>query len=774
MKSKVLFISIFSLGLFYLFIYNPATQGNSSPSVAQTIDVEAAKDGPVYGDPRGLQRVKMLERRLSQMRIREDHPRIYINKEMLSSLRKKIGRTNPYWQNILKSAEQGDMINAAFAYAILDDANPKSSELLLNIVKDKLLHRQPKVTKDWQYEKDVAVLALAFDWVYNGLSDEERRTIIDKIYRLSNLKEKGAKLKNGKNIISETFHREVWIFHSYRTWPEIALAHHVAEAQPYYLARWRYDWIWGDAARMYAYAADGSPFEGYYYGADGADWLYGLKTSTGVNLIDDERLGWARQAAYYLLYRLDLGTGREIFHKGVALGGGGIVSLKDGPVAWKIRAFYGRTFALAADDPHIKWLIENLAGMSSWVLTSTGYKGLNELNDITRFLFDSPFYDMKNPQYARYEDLPYARLFPGGREAVMRTSFRPQSTNVAFTARPAYTMTSHSDFDVNTFMIYKQGNLAPDSGVYDAYVGQKNYFKYQKNTGAHNDILVIDPARPDAPRKLSGNTSDPGGVERVFTRTFGALWKFGMDDVFLHNPKADWSKILDFQTTPAYDYIISDATKAYSSRVNEYIRSLVFIRKGDNAYIVIFDRVESKKDNFIKKWLLHLVSEPKLNGQIITTRTKGQHETYRSNFLVAANAYDTTKLYSKTLLPHHFVINKIGGSGYEGWVEGSKPKNYPVSQKTKERIEAQMQGKWEETGTWRIEVISREKQKRDYFLHVLYAAGISEKLDPENIQMEESSEEVKVVIQDEVLGSVTVTLPKTQNPFVRVDVRAQP
>ncbi|MBI5150101.1 MAG: hypothetical protein HZA28_04935 [Candidatus Omnitrophica bacterium] len=742
-------------------------KGTQKPA---SIAIDATQDGPVFGDPEGLQRVQKLESQLHQLKIREDHPRMFITKENIPEIRKKLTAFNPNWQEILKKADSGDLINAAFVYAVLEDSDPMAGRLALSTVKKILFEKKPDINKNWAQEKDAAVMALAFDWVYNGLTENEREQLVQKLARLNRIDERAKKIRSGYKEMLETFHREEWVFNSWRAWPEIALAHHVPDAEFNYKARWDHTWYYGDAARMYAYAADGTPFEGYYMGADGCDWFLALKSATGINLIDDPQIGWCRNAAYYVLYRLDFGLGREILHKGAFIGNGGILSYSKGISTWKFMEFLGRTMGLASDNPYCKWIINNISkDVSSWIMTTTGYAGLEELENIANTIYDHPLQQAQNPQTASYEELPYARFFPGGKEAVMRTSFRPESTCVGFTAKNAYTMTSHSDFDVNTFMIYKKGNLAPDSGVYDAYQGQHNYLNYQKNTTAHNDILIIDPAKPDDPRKLS-RAVDPGGVELVSKRTFGAVNNWGFKDAFLHDARAHWTQILDFKTTKDYDYIIGEAAKAYSSRLNEFIRHLVFIRKGptDNAYIIVFDRIETKSGNFIKKWLLHLVSEPQLNGKLLHAKIPGHYEIFDGDFLVATNVFNTAKLYNKTLLPKHRTIAKIGGDGFEFWMEGSRPRNIGISKEVKEYIEKNTGGPWQEVGTWRVEVTALDKKERDYFLNVLYAADIKDTLDPENISMREDDKSVEVLIRDQELGTVSVTMPKTGKPAVKV------
>lgn len=772
MKYKTLLITAVSLAGI-LFLIKPKSNAPvpaAGAISAAPVTIDASQDGAVFGELDGLKRIKLLEEQLHQLKIRNEHPRIFITKENIPEIRKKLTAFNPHWHAIVKKADAGDLLNAAFVYAILENSDPLAGRLALSTVKKILFEREPNITKNWAQEKDAAVMALAFDWVYNGLSDQEREQLSQKLARLNRIEERAQKIRSGYKELFETFHREEWIFNSWRAWPEIALAHHVPDAEFNYKARWSHSWYYGDAARMYAYAADGTPFEGYYMGADGCDWFLALKSATGINLIDDPRIGWCRSAAYYMLYRLDLGLGREILHKGAFIGNAGILSYSKGISAWKFKEFLGRTLGLASDDPFCKWGIHNISGdISSWIMTTTGYAGLEDLEHIANAIYDRPLQHAKDPRMASYEELPYARFFPGGKEAVMRTSFRPESTCVGFTAKNAYTMTSHSDFDVNTFMIYKKGNLAPDSGVYDAYQGQHNYLNYQKNTTAHNNVLIIDTSKPDDPRKLARSV-DPGGVELVSKRAFGAVNSKGPKDAFLHDPRAHWTQILDFKTTKEYDYIIGEAAQAYSSRLDEYIRSLVFIRKGDNAYIIVFDRIEAKNGNFIKKWLLHLVSEPRMNGNILRTKVPGHYEIYDSDFLVAANVFNTAKLYNKTFLPRHRTISKIGGEGFEFFMEGSKPRNIDISQEVKGYIEKNTGGPWQEVGTWRVEVTALDKKKRDYFLNVLYTADINDALNPDNISMKEDEGSVEVLIKDDTLGDVRVQMPKVGKPGVAVTI----
>lgn len=717
------------------------------PSVDIVID--AAKDGPIYGDPEGLQRVHTLESELHTMEIRDDHPRIFVTSETVEIYRERVRQRHPAFNNIIELAEKGDIVNLAFVYLMREKDNPATASKCAREVIRMLIENDPASGDQRFVQRDIAKMTLAFDWVYNAMTDPQRKYIAKKLSKLAGIKERADAIRGGVKEAGETFHREEWIFDSYRAWPEIALAHHDPDAEFVYKSRWGYDWYWGDAARMYAYAADGTPFEGYYAGADGADWFLALKSSTGINLVDGEDYPWCKNSAYYTLYRLDLERGRETLHHGITIGGAGCISYREGPTAWKMKKFFGRTLALAMENPYIKWLVNDQIGVSDWILTTTGYGGLDELGPIAGVLFDDPMLKRSNPKDATYEELPYAKLFPGGNEVYMRTGWSDRPVIVGFRSAPAYTKTSHGDFDVNTFVIYKDGVLSPDSGVYDAYAGQSNYFSYQKSTVAHNDILVIDPSRPDDPKKL-GNAPDPGGVDRVFTRTFGAPSRFGKEDEFLHNPYADWADIVAFKTTPYYDYVVGDAQKAYRNRLDRYYRTLVFIRKGSNGYLVVYDQLKLKKRGLQIRWLFHLVAEPSISGERVGAEVPGHIENYKGDYLSAKNTFNTSALYLKILKADNSIIRKVGGAGYEYWVDGSKPKNFPVAEKELKRIEEQMGGKWQESGTWRIELIPQDKKMEQDLINVIYMGDADKPFDPDTISLKEDGSSYNIEIKDDM------------------------
>ncbi len=630
-------------------------------------------------DAKGIARVNQLEGQLAGMSIIATHPRIFLNSTKLAKLRGRAGQAA--WNAVLASADKGDMISSALGYLMLEESNPPKAfvyaENVFNFINNmSFINWCNTGLYDQKSRIDVAMAALAFDWVYNGLSDVQRTTLINKLAVASDISAMKKEIDAGvvprtgpsqcykRATNGETFHREEWAFYAYEGWPEIALAGHIPDAEAVYKARWDYRWYWGDAARMEAYVNDGTPFEGYYFGNDGVAWFLALESATGINLIDGADFSWNRDAADYMLYRLDIANSRETMHKGVATSTLSTNSfLQSVTDTWKLREHISRSFLVSADkNQYLQWLMNNKVNrFSSWLMTNNYFGSITQLYQISKLLFYDQNAPVKDPTAATYDELPYDRHFDGGNEAYMRTGWGSKSAIVGFRSKPAFTMTSHSDFDVNTFVIYRDGPLSVDSGTYDAYQQQKNYFQYQKNTVAHNNLLVIDPADPDGPKKLS-LSADPGGTDSRSTRTFSAP-NFFSNSVFVEkNPTANWADIIKFESHPDYAYLMGDAEEAYGNRLSQYDRNLVFLRdKNDEAYLIIFDRVVATNAAFKKKWLLHTVSEPILNGKIVGAEVPGHIETYDGDTMIAENYEKTSKLHAKFLLPLNHRVRQVGG-----------------------------------------------------------------------------------------------------------------
>jgi len=144
-------------------------------------------------------------------------------------------------------------------------------------------------------------------------------------------------------------------------------------------------------------------------------------------------------------------------------------------------------------------------------------------------------------------------------------------------------------------------------------------------------------------------------------------------------------------------------------KVTKVEREFMYLRPfipGSGEYIIIFDRVNSTNPNFGKSWLLHSINEHIIIGE--TNIGQGIQEYLDKDEVIIQEG--DGKLFLKTLLPVNRKIRKIGGSGYEAWVNG---RNYPIEDNRANY------------GEWRIEVKPAIPQTDDVFLHVLYLTDVS-------------------------------------------------
>ena len=199
--------------------------------------------------------------------------------------------------------------------------------------------------------------------------------------------------------------------------------------------------------------------------------------------------------------------------------------------------------------------------------------------------------------------------------------------------------------------------------------------------------------------------------------------------------KYDRGKLLAYELTDHYTYAAGDATKAYSKhKLKEFTRAFLHLRPD---VFVVFDRVESTRPEFKKRWLLHSHNEPEIGGDSFTI-TNGPG-----------------KLWGKTLLPKDAAYETIGGAGKEFWVDG---RNWPPRK-----------GVHDSSGRWRLEVSPSAPATRDYFLHVLHAASSTTPTHP-TARVSERGKSVTVTValdgktaavtfskEDPLTGSVRIT-----------------
>lgn len=295
----------------------------------------------------------------------------------------------------------------------------------------------------------------------------------------------------------------------------------------------------------------------------------------------------------------------------------------------------------------------------------------------------------------------------------------PQSRDVmAFMKIGEYWSANHHHMDFGAFQLYYRGILASDSGAY-AHYGSPHDMSYNKQTIAHNCLLVYDPDETNGPAVNSGGQLmvHPGEMLDL--------------EHWMSNPAYHMGKVYAHDENPDCVYIAGDITNAYGKKVKKVLRRMAFIPVNEgriHAVFAVSDKVVSSNPDFKKTFMLHCQEEPQIiSGKTVIRRT-GSPESYHGMLL----DYDGM-LVNQTLLPKNIKVELLGGEGREFLING---KNYPIPIQGKLRASA-------ETGWGRIEISPAEAAETDEFFNVMLVCDNGEMIE----------ESAKLCETDEMIGA---------------------
>ena len=255
---------------------------------------------------------------------------------------------------------------------------------------------------------------------------------------------------------------------------------------------------------------------------------------------------------------------------------------------------------------------------------------------------------------------------------LMRSGITPGDTYAAF--RCGAHVGNHQHYDELSFVIYRKGFLAMDSG---SRTEADHHHGYTSQSVAHNTILIHHP-----------NETLPSFWKAWSYKPDGKVW-FNHGGQYRNNR----GRTLALRHTPSCVYAAADATQDYSpQKCTEATRQFVWIRPG---LFVVYDRVESYTPEQRKEFLLHTQNRP---------------EACRPGVLRMVR--DDGELFIHTLIPLQAETALVGGEGHEFEASGRNWELMP-----NETIGDVMK----ETGRWRLEVRAPAPVKRLQFLHVIEA-----------------------------------------------------
>jgi len=269
--------------------------------------------------------------------------------------------------------------------------------------------------------------------------------------------------------------------------------------------------------------------------------------------------------------------------------------------------------------------------------------------------------------------------FPVFGLAFMRTGYRPDATFAVFRSGAESEM--HQHYDENSFVIYRNGFLALDTGTRLMALHHTHYYP---QTVAHNAILIDMPQEP-----MPGFWWHWTEEQRPLVEDGKTYFCDGGQNDRVHG------KCRIFETCADFTWVSGDATGNYSALKCKLARR-EFVFLPPRAFVV-FDQVESVKPEYGKRWLLHTENEPVKTG----------------GWWRAANGTGG-ELRWLTLAPENPEVKLVGGSGMEFFTSG---RNFPFPDKPQYSLEQP-----NFYGRWRQEVVAPPSKAAAEFLTVLDAA----------------------------------------------------
>jgi hypothetical protein len=275
------------------------------------------------------------------------------------------------------------------------------------------------------------------------------------------------------------------------------------------------------------------------------------------------------------------------------------------------------------------------------------------------------------------EGLPLARYYAAPGLVLMSSGFDPDNSTYALFCCGGGAFADH--YDAGHFTIFKRGYLALDSGTRALEELNRDGENYDKQTVAHNAVLIRmpDEAMPYRPLWSNPLKANTGGQRQLPT----------------------FATVLSFETQPLFAYAATDATATYHpDKCARMVRQFIYLPPD---HFVVFDRVTSKKAEYPKTWLLHTANEPAFAGN-----------EFRAD-------QDGGRLFCRTLYPLDASLEKIGGPGKEFWADGRNwpiPANSPSFRLLGIKDASDVA---ETMGRWRVEVKPGAARTDDVFLHLI-------------------------------------------------------
>jgi hypothetical protein len=609
------------------------------------------------------------------MKLRDGHPRVLVRPDDLSALRRRAATTHAAeMQSLLALAASGaepgpggdyheSIWRLAFLYLLTGDA--AHARLVVAAV-NKLLDL-PVSGEYFTGARRLKALAATYDWLHPALPADLRHTVGTRALEYCQALYDSGEVEPGIYLLGHAINQMPFILMAgIAVGDEIDAGRRSRQFIADTLARWE------QQAKGYRHFLEQSCFQ--------QSMSY---TSTYVGEFP------------YLFSAIEAGLGVEMYRSN----------------EWFRNVVTWWTYALRDDDTFVRYgdyfcaipLFENQQYYRPLAAIASRYRDPLAQWWVNRFQMSRSepeqilFEDRPGVASQPPADLPRTKLFAPMGLAIARGDFGVDGnggTVAAFKCTPVY-LHNHGHRDANSFTIYHKGDLAIDSGAYDAYE-TPHWYNYYIRTIAHNTVVIHDPqekfvsrgreyANDGGQRFINEPHFQPTTLEAALSPAFGD------------------GAIVAFREGDGWSYACGDASNCYRrEKLTRFLRHAVFILDWPRPKCVsmlVLDEIELAREGLDPRFLLHTMKQPRVDGnQVVTTHGGG-------------------RLTATALIPRSPRIELIGGPGREFEVART---NYPLNR--------QMVGP-HTPGAWRAEITGGEGRARR-FLTLLTPADVDSAAEP--------------------------------------------
>jgi heparinase II/III-like protein len=319
--------------------------------------------------------------------------------------------------------------------------------------------------------------------------------------------------------------------------------------------------------------------------------------------------------------------------------------------------------------------------------------------------------------------LPVARLF-GAKStnyAYFRSGWDKDATFISYKA--GHTFAHHGHYDAGHFTLYKGAPLVINSSTYNGFF-TPHRLNYAIRTIAKNSLLIQKRNETVQPNRFFKENVADGG-QRLTMPTGSSIQSVAhWFENYRQDKHFEGAELINFAAKEnEYAYIVSDLTPAYNNaqydendeggKVNEVIRQLLYLPDEDNLFV--FDRVNTTKIDYLKKWLLHTVYKPIIQDLSVIKgdENNGVLESYAKTAMVE-NGRGRLRIHA--IYPEYSVMRLVGGDDFQYYVETDGDdailNGVNFNQGSSEQ-------NWHDVGKWRIEIQPKIPAKQDVFLVAL-------------------------------------------------------